>query len=193
MEVLENVQNVLLSFFHYSKLNLTKAMFYFAEIPSADCHIIIGTPKEIVSLRLLGVFVTNSLKLVVFDDADSVAFSNLVKEQLIAKLPTKCQKLFMSSHVNKLLGIGNVKEAKFLVDKTVWSKHIDNYFVKCNNSGEQTFLVLQALSEEIYGTVIPESILEERHGIRICKKNRKGRYRPFCRTVHYRSMKASWK
>lgn len=115
-------------------------------IPSSDNHLIIGTPKEIAGLRLLGIYKPKNLSVVVFDDADVVASGNAVKE-LINKLPSQCQKLFMSSHSNKLFKFPVM--IKFLNDETAFPHHIDNYFFECSRAVWK-FSVLQALSEEIY-------------------------------------------
>lgn len=53
----------------------------------------IGTPREIVSFKLLGLWKANQLKIVIFDDADMTATTELIKSQIIGILPTTCQQL----------------------------------------------------------------------------------------------------
>lgn len=91
-----------------------------------DRHIIIGTPKEIVSFSLLGIFKLQLLKMIVFDDADYVVTSQLVKTLLVAK----CQKVFISTSHFK---IGHeLFMMKLLVDSQSFF-HMQHFYMKCTN------------------------------------------------------------
>lgn len=111
-----------------------------------DYHIIIGTQKEIVSFQMLGIFKTELLTIVVFDDADMTASTVLVKEKIIMKLPSTCQQVFMSAYgmVSRLTN--NLVEMKLLINDSLFPRHIDNYYVECPTDWK--FDVIKALSAD---------------------------------------------
>lgn len=112
-----------------------------------DYHVVIGTHREVISFSLLGVFKTNFLAIVVFDDADYTATTSLVKAQLINKLPHTCQKVFISpfSMIPNLTH--NLVEMKLLVDGTVFPhQSIVNYYVECITN--QKYDIIKKLSSE---------------------------------------------
>lgn len=95
-----------------------------------DRHVIIGTPKEVVSFGLLGVFSLTNLKIIVFDDADTVASTQLVKKIMVAK----CQKVFISStHVR----LNNVVTMKFVPNNRLLPENIDQFYAKCTTMTEK--------------------------------------------------------
>lgn len=99
-------------------MNLFKLYQILAFTTSMDRHVIIGTPKEVVSFGLLGVFSLTNLKIIVFDDADTVASTQLVKKIMVAN----CQKVFISStHVR----LNNVVTMKFMPNNRLLPENID--------------------------------------------------------------------
>lgn len=65
------------------------------------CQVIVGTPKEIVAYRMLGVFNLKNVTTLVIDDADVVATSHLVNMHLINQVSEQCQVIMMSLTFNK--------------------------------------------------------------------------------------------
>lgn len=88
--------------------------------------------KEVCSFGMLGVFDKQKLKVVVLDDADIVASSKRIKEDLLQRLPSTCQRLYMSSG-HKPNHIKNVTEMTLLVDGSPLPRSIDHFFVRCSD------------------------------------------------------------
>lgn len=65
-----------------------------------DCHIIVGTPKEIASCRILGYFEMKKIVLAIFDDADVITTTDLVQRHILRQLPANCQKMYISATSN---------------------------------------------------------------------------------------------
>lgn len=111
-------------------MNLFKLYQILAFTTSMDRHVIIGTPKEVVSFGLLGVFSLTNLKIIVFDDADTVASTQLVKKIMVAN----CQKVFISStHVR----LNNVVTMKFMPNNRLLPENIDQFYAKCTTMTEK--------------------------------------------------------
>lgn len=64
------------------------------------CHVLVGTPKEMVSFKIMRMFNIEQVTLSVFDDADTVVTTTLVKDHIIAPLK-KCRKLVISSTIQE--------------------------------------------------------------------------------------------
>lgn len=60
-----------------------------------SCHIIIGTPKEMATLVSSGNLITNNIGLLLFEDADVTASTDLVKRQILEHI--NCQTVAISS------------------------------------------------------------------------------------------------
>lgn len=63
-------------------------------------HVIVGTPKEIVTYRILGLFDVKKIQMAVFDDGDVVATSHLVIDHVVRHLQPSCQKILFSATLN---------------------------------------------------------------------------------------------
>lgn len=110
-----------------------------------DYHVLVGTHKEIISFQLLGVFKTDLLKIVVFDDADMTASTVLMKDRIIKRLPSTCQTVFASSTPMIPNLPDNVVEMKlFIGDEVFPHGSIDNYCAEFTNI--QKYNVLKALA-----------------------------------------------
>lgn len=106
-----------------------------------DRHIIICTPKEIVSFSLLGIFKLQLLKMIVFDDADYVVSTKLVQTLLVAN----CQKVFISTSHFK---IGHeMFLMKLLVDSQSFF-NIQHFYMKRAND-EAKMESVEKICEEV--------------------------------------------
>lgn len=66
-----------------------------------DCHVIVGTPKEMASLRILGYFDLKRIIVAIFDDADVITTTALLKQHILRQLPANCQKIHVSATSNR--------------------------------------------------------------------------------------------
>lgn len=62
------------------------------------CHILVGSPKEMVSLKIMRHFNIEQISLCVIDDGDVVCTTNLIKEHIIKNLEN-CRLVLISSNV----------------------------------------------------------------------------------------------
>lgn len=67
-----------------------------ANLGSIDSQILIGTPKEIVSFCIMRVINIEDIKLCIFDDADVIVTTQLIKIHVVSRLQ-RCRKIFLSS------------------------------------------------------------------------------------------------
>lgn len=61
-----------------------------------DCHVLVGSPKEMVSFKLMRLFNIEQVTLCVVDDADAVVTTNLIIDNIIKPLKM-CRKVLISS------------------------------------------------------------------------------------------------
>lgn len=94
------------------------------------CHILVGSPKEIVSFTIMRIFNIEKISMCVIDDADVVYTTNLMKDQVIKRLKTSCRKLMItfSSGYHQL-----VRAPYALFDDKDFDiqVNIDHYYSKC--------------------------------------------------------------
>lgn len=64
-----------------------------------NCHVLVGSPKEIISLKILRLFNVEQLSMCGFDDGDLIITTKLIKENIIANLKNTCRKILISSTV----------------------------------------------------------------------------------------------
>lgn len=64
-------------------------------------HIIVATPKELASFRVLGGFEIDEIVLAVFDDADLIVTSDIVQRHLLIPLLEKCQVVLSSTTIGQ--------------------------------------------------------------------------------------------
>lgn len=63
-----------------------------------DCHVLVGSPKEMVSFKIMRLFNIEQVTLCVFDDADAIVTTKLVKEHIIEPLNNR-RKVLISSNI----------------------------------------------------------------------------------------------
>lgn len=89
---------------------------------------LIGSPKEMASFKLMRIFDIEKISICVFDDADIVNTTALIKEQITRQL--KCQKILVSS--TSIAGatkyVGNL--TMLLYEQNV---KVEQYFLNCGD------------------------------------------------------------
>lgn len=99
-----------------------------------DCHVLIGTPNEVASFRMLNVFNMKKLSIIILDDADSVISSTYTKNHLINAIDPKCQTLIMSSSWmshHETNHVPNIHRCELFVDKQPFPANIEHFFIEC--------------------------------------------------------------
>lgn len=99
-----------------------------------DSHILIGTPKELASFRMLNVFNMKKLSIIVFDDADRVVPSTYTKGHLMNAIDSKCQTLIMSSFRMSCFAINdipNVLRCELFANSHPFPANIEHFFIEC--------------------------------------------------------------
>lgn len=108
-----------------------------ANFGSADCHILIGTPKEVAAFASVRVFNVENVSLLIADDADGVITTKLIQGQIMNRLK-KCRKILLSavslkSHVDGDYKLITVKR----------SSNISQHFMKMNDITEKFGVIMQ--------------------------------------------------
>lgn len=93
-------------------------------------QILVGTPKEMVSLRILGLFDADKVALGIFDDADVVVTSDIVQRHLVQPLK-HAQVILTSATISKNYGVNGVEV--FLPKEEEMLDNLSNFFVKCED------------------------------------------------------------
>lgn len=95
-----------------------------------------------VSLFLLGVFQKDKLKMIVFDDADTVATTELIGKLMVAS----CQKVYVTS---TSFEVDNAVEMKMLVDEQLLPHKIHHYYAKCPDNNDKIKFI-KKLSAQLF-------------------------------------------
>lgn len=124
-------------------------MYYLIEyVIRPDCHIIIGTPKEIIAYRLLNIFDVNNLVVAVIDDSDMVATFPLMKSNIIDPLPKSCQKIYVSSvQTRSNNDIHPAIELKLTINDSFYPQTITDYFIKLPTNSNKLEIISAVCSE----------------------------------------------
>lgn len=93
-----------------------------------DCHILVGSPREIASFKLMRLFDINCISLCIMDDADIVNTTSLIQEQITR--PLKCKKILISSS-SLAFASKYVENINNLVHNG--DDGISQYFLKCGD------------------------------------------------------------
>lgn len=110
-------------------------MLFSAFVQPSEGHIVVGTPKDISSCRILGFYDLKKIELTVMDDADMIATSHNFVDHVLKQLPEKCQRIASSPLYNdNCLSNFNVQ--------TLWIKsseltHIKQFFVNSSDLNEK--------------------------------------------------------
>lgn len=94
-------------------------------------QILIGTPKEMASLRILGGFDTDQIVLGIFDDADIEMTSDIVQTYLVKPLAA-AQIVLTSATINKNYGVHNAIEV-FVEKECEILDNLSLYFIQCDD------------------------------------------------------------
>lgn len=107
-----------------------------------DSQIIVGTAKELVAFSLMKNFDLSKISMAVFDEADLMCTTNLVENEIIAKLSERCQKVFVSATLNRssirVMGLQNpfhIHEQQKVPD------NILHFGIRCENALEKIKIV----------------------------------------------------
>lgn len=78
------------------------------DLKKLDCHVLVGTPKEMVSFQIMRLFNIEQITMCVIDDADAINTSKIVQENIVLKLKA-CRKILVSatSLRSAMVGIHN--------------------------------------------------------------------------------------
>lgn len=91
-------------YFEMAVYCLLKNIFYHisAALPwhKLDCHLLVGSPKEIVAFKKMQLFNAEKISLCIFDGADAVVTTKLVNDNII-NCVAKSRKILISSTIDK--------------------------------------------------------------------------------------------
>lgn len=107
-----------------------------------------------MAFGLYRVFDIRKLSIVVFDNADVTATHSLVQQNLIQHLSSQCQKIFISCTKIPSKPIGNIRnlvEKKLLIDGAKYPRHMENYYIRCDENGAK-IEALKAICLEAYSS-----------------------------------------
>lgn len=109
------------------------------------CHVLVGTPKEMVSFKVMRLFSIENVTLCVFDDADTVITTTLVKDHVVNSVKDSCRILLIHSGKSSLqLDFIAPYEIHVNVDEL----NVEQFFVDCPSNVEKLKMAL-LLSHEL--------------------------------------------
>lgn len=97
-----------------------------------NAHILVGTPKELVSMRILGGFDMEKVNCAVFDDADVVVTSDMVQRHLVKAL-SHAQVVLTSTTICSDYGIRDPISIRLLPSEEVLV-NVSLFFIKCSDN-----------------------------------------------------------
>lgn len=106
---------------------------------------LVGTPKEMISFKMMRLFNIENATLCVFDDADTVVTTQLVKDHIVDAVNDSCRILLIHSG-NASLKFDVI--APYDLHVNVCEQNIEQYFVDCPSNVEKLKLAL-LLSHEL--------------------------------------------
>ncbi|XP_055326602.1 uncharacterized protein LOC129580317 [Sitodiplosis mosellana] len=93
----------------------------------ADGHIIVGTPKEIVSFSIMRNFNIEDIECIIIDDVDIVNTSDLFRSHVMGKLDRSALKMFIASQIHTAAPYGNDME----IVPEYGTRNITETFLNC--------------------------------------------------------------
>ena len=118
-----------------------------------DAHIVIGTPKELVSMRILGGFQMDKIKFAAFDDADVIVTSDMVQRHLINPL-AHAQIVLSSTTICSNYGIENPITARLQPNDEILNNLSFN-FVRCDDEYKKFDVARQVTGRDIPAKIEP--------------------------------------
>lgn len=97
--VLKDANGILEFFFQIQIQFINECLISVNLSAKMDCHVVVGTPKELVSFKIMRIFNIEKITLCVFDDADTIITTKFVKDHVVKN---SCRKILVSSNINKL-------------------------------------------------------------------------------------------
>lgn len=114
----------------------------------SDCHIIVGTTKEMVAFRLLNVYDLNNLAVAIIDDSDLVVTLPLLKTNIIDPLPKSCQKIYVLSFDWRPKNEFKAQiQTRLIFTDSIYPQNITDYFVKLQNPSDKLGIIRTVCSE----------------------------------------------
>lgn len=113
------------------------------------CHIVVGSPKEVVSLKIMRIFNIEDVSLCVIDDADVVCTTSLIKDHITNSV-NNCRKILIASGgsysdvLARPYGVSNDRE--YLRDVNM---NVEQYCIKCPVATR--FLVVETIHAMLVG------------------------------------------
>ena len=104
-----------------------------------NSQILIGTPKETVSFCIMRLIDIENIELCIFDDADIVTTTRLVKDNIINRLQV-CRKIFLSS-----IGLNTIKDysEKFVSINNEITMNAMQFFIKMIDITEKLNVIIE--------------------------------------------------
>lgn len=134
----------------YSKYSMK--MLFAAFVQPSGGHIVVGTPKDLPSCRILGFYNLKNIDLAIIDDADMIATSHNFLDHVLKQLPVKCQKIASSLIYSENSLSSFSVEALWL--KSSELTHIKQFFVISSNSDEKCRCIAEILRGYTFSTII---------------------------------------
>lgn len=130
----------------------------------AEAQMIISTPKEIASLRILGKFGIKNISLAIFDNSDTVLTTHLVVEHLLLQLRASTTKIAVTvegsnlSEALKKYATGNSFKKAYILTEGAY-QYNKQFLIKCFESDFEEKLKITAdlvafATEKSFQTII---------------------------------------
>lgn len=107
------------------------------------CHVLVGTPKEIVSFKVLRLFDIENVTMCVFDDADTIVTTQLVKDNIVDAVKNSCRNfVIQSGKISMKLDF----IAPYEIHANVCQQNVEQFFADCPTNVEKLkFALLMSL------------------------------------------------
>lgn len=108
-----------------------------------ECHVIVGTPKEIAAFRILGYFNLHRIIVSIFDDGDVITTTKLLNQHILVQLPANCQKIHVSATSNQasLLHFMRDDTITYICSDEIPAT-VGHYTIKCVNKFQKLFSIV---------------------------------------------------
>lgn len=108
-------------------------------------HVLVGTPKEMISFKMMRLFNIEKVTMCVFDDADTVVTTQLVKDHIIHAADNACRFMLMHS------GRTSTKfdfMSPYEIHTSVCEPNVEHFVVDCPSYIEKLKMAL-LMSQEL--------------------------------------------
>lgn len=103
------------------------------------CQVLVGTPKEVVSFKILRLFDIENVTMCILDDADTIVTTQLVKEQIVNAVKESCGFLLLQSgHTSTKLDFFAPYDSSI----NICQQNVEQFFVDCPSNVEKLKVAL---------------------------------------------------